>query len=83
MFIMGADQAGADRAEAELAAQWGPMAERVKGGAIGGTPEQAVETVNRYLDAGADMVNIALRAPFDTEALDAYLTEVIPAVRAR
>lgn len=82
MFIMGADQAGADRAEAELAAQWGPMAERVKGGAIGGTPQQAAETVHRYLESGADMVNVALRAPFDHDALEAYLTEVMPAVRA-
>ncbi len=82
MFMMGADQAGADRAEEALPAQWGGMADRVKGGALGGLPEQAMETVQRYIDAGADMVNIALRAPFDHEALEAYLTEVMPAVRA-
>ncbi len=82
VFMMGADQSSADRAEQALVAQWGDRAERVKGGAVGGTPQQAIETVQRYIDAGADMVNIALRAPFDAEALEAYLTVVMPAVRA-
>lgn len=83
MFMMGADQASADRAEEAVAAQWGDRAERVKGGALSGTPDQAIETVQRYIDAGADMVNIALRAPFDPDALEAYLTVVMPAVRAQ
>jgi hypothetical protein len=34
-----------------------------------------------YVEAGADEVNIALRAPWDAEALDAYLTDVMPRVR--
>jgi len=33
------------------------------------------------VDAGADEVNIALRAPWDENALSAWLEEVMPAVR--
>ncbi len=81
LFSMGADQASADAIEAELDNQWGPMASRIKGGALLGTPEEAVERVLAYHEAGADLVNVALRAPFDNAALDAYLTQVVPAVR--
>ena len=35
-----------------------------------------------YAEAGAAMVNVALRAPFEREALDAYHEVVMPAVRA-
>ena len=29
-----------------------------------------VDRIGEYVDAGADQVNIALRAPFDTDALE-------------
>ena len=35
----------------------------------------------RYVEAGAQEINVALRAPWDPEALDIYLEEVMPAVR--
>ena len=82
VFALGADRAAADRAEADLAEQWGPMFERIRSGALLGTPEQAVEQVLAYAEAGADMVNIALRAPFDAEALQAYQEVVMPQVRS-
>lgn len=82
VFAMGSDQVAADRVSAEMREQWGPMFERVAGGALLGTPDQAVEQIMAYAEAGADMVNVALRAPFDEEALSAYIDVVIPAVRA-
>lgn len=82
MFALGHDQAEVDAIEAGLDAQWGPMAERVKGGALLGTPDHAIEQILGYRDAGADMVNIALRAPIDQGLLDTYLTRVVPAVRS-
>ncbi len=82
VFAMGSDQAKADRAEAQLPEQWGAMADRIRGGALLGTPERAVEQVMAYVDAGADMINVALRAPFEYEALEAYREIVMPAVRA-
>jgi alkanesulfonate monooxygenase SsuD/methylene tetrahydromethanopterin reductase-like flavin-dependent oxidoreductase (luciferase family) len=75
MFDLGRD-------EASLAAQWGDLWERVAGGSLNGTSDEAVTRILEYRDAGADMVNVALRAPVDTEVLEAYLTETMPAVRA-
>ncbi|MEM7326998.1 MAG: LLM class flavin-dependent oxidoreductase [Actinomycetota bacterium] len=82
VFTLGADRASADRVLAELPEQWGPMTEMIRPGALTGTPEQAVEQVMAYREAGADLINVALRAPFDTEALRAYQEIVMPAVRA-
>ncbi len=82
LFSMGSDRAGADLAEAAITEEWGGLAERVRGGALTGTPEEAAEQVAAYADAGADMINIALRAPFEAEALTAYHEVVMPQVRA-
>ncbi|HEY5663060.1 MAG TPA: LLM class flavin-dependent oxidoreductase [Ilumatobacter sp.] len=82
LFNLGADGAAAARIEADMAAQWGPMWSRVAGGALLGTPESAVERVLEYRAAGADMVNIALRAPVDRDVIEAYLEHTVPAVRA-
>lgn len=82
VFAMGADEAKAAKVEAALAEQWGPMFERIRAGALLGSPEQAVEQVMAYAENGADMVNVALRTPFDSEALAAYQEIVMPAVRA-
>lgn len=68
--------------ETRLRTQWGPALPRVLGGGLNGTPEQAVERILEYRDAGATGVNVALRAPWDPEALDAYLEQVLPAVRS-
>jgi alkanesulfonate monooxygenase SsuD/methylene tetrahydromethanopterin reductase-like flavin-dependent oxidoreductase (luciferase family) len=82
LFAMGADEQRAKAAEDTVYQSWGAMAERVMGGALLGTPEQAIEQILAYAGAGADMVNIALRLPFDTEALEAYQEVVMPAVRS-
>jgi len=74
MFDLGKD-------EAALAAQWGTMWDRVRAGSLHGTVEQASERIAGYRDAGADLVNVALRAPVDHDLLDAYLTEIAPALR--
>lgn len=81
MFMLAADEGGAAAADRRLDEQWGPMAARVRNGALMGTPSTAAETVAKYVDAGARGVNIALRAPWDEEALDAYLEGTIPALR--
>ncbi len=81
MFMLSADTAGAAGAEQRLVEQWGDMAARVRNGALMGTPAQAVETVARYVEAGAQGVNIALRAPWDEASLAAYLNDVVPSLR--
>jgi len=57
--------------EASLAAQFGPRAEAVRPGALVGTSvDEATDAFGRYLAAGADQVNVALRAPWNHGALD-------------
>jgi F420-dependent oxidoreductase-like protein len=59
---------------------WGAAAPFLADGALGGTIEGAAERVLQYVQAGADEVNVALRAPWDQSALDAYL-ELLPSIR--
>ena len=68
-------------AEEVVAGQgWGPMAAVLSEGAIAGPPESAAEQIQRYIQAGAQGVNVALRAPWDDSVLDRYL-EQLPLLR--
>ena len=80
-FNLASTAAAAKENEDRLRAQWGPGYNRIAGGALLGTPDQAVVRIMEYVRAGADDVNVALRAPWDEDALNVYLTEVVPAVR--
>ena len=82
LFNLALDEADLQRQREKLAADWGSMAERVSEGALLCTVEQAAARVMEYVEAGAQEVNIALRAPWHAEALDAYLTDVMPALRS-
>jgi alkanesulfonate monooxygenase SsuD/methylene tetrahydromethanopterin reductase-like flavin-dependent oxidoreductase (luciferase family) len=37
---------------------------------LGGSDQEVVDRIGEYVEAGADQVNIALRAPFDGDALE-------------
>jgi alkanesulfonate monooxygenase SsuD/methylene tetrahydromethanopterin reductase-like flavin-dependent oxidoreductase (luciferase family) len=56
--------------EESLQQQFGAISDYVRPGVLTGSDEQVLDTIGRYVDAGADQVNIALRAPFDLEALE-------------
>jgi F420-dependent oxidoreductase-like protein len=81
MFNLALDDKGAAREAERLKKDWGGAADRIAGGALLGTPNQAVDRIMEYVAAGATEVNIALRAPFDAQALEAYIEEVAPKVR--
>ncbi len=81
MFNMSTDNSGAKAQEQAILDQWGDNAERMRGGALLGNTAQVIDRVMEYVDAGAQEINIALRAPWPKEALDAYLDEVMPAIR--
>ena len=81
-FNLALDEAGVQRERDRIAADWGAQADQIAEGSLLCTPDRAVEQVMAYVDNGADAVNIALRAPWDDEALGVYLNEVMPAVRA-
>ena len=82
-FALRATAEGAAEAEAGLREQWGEQAARVSEGSLLGTPDDAFDRVSQYIEAGADGVNVAMRAPWDEAALEAYVTEVVPALRAK
>ena len=80
-FVVGADAADAQR-EIDLAREsGGPMVDRVLAGAITGTVDTVAEQLAAYGEAGADGVNLALRAPWNVEALDGVLNDVLPSLR--
>ena len=81
-FNMALTDAEVDTQREKLREAWGPAAKRVEGGALLCTPAQAIERLRVYEAVGAEHINIALRAPWNEEALDAYLDEVIPALKS-
>jgi alkanesulfonate monooxygenase SsuD/methylene tetrahydromethanopterin reductase-like flavin-dependent oxidoreductase (luciferase family) len=52
--------------------QFGAMADSVRAGLLTGSDDELVDRIGAYVDAGADQVNLALRAPFDPESLDRF-----------
>jgi F420-dependent oxidoreductase-like protein len=56
--------------ENSLVQQFGQLAEYVRPGVLGGSDDEVLTRIGEYVAAGADQVNIALRAPFDADALD-------------
>ena len=80
-FGMAPDSAGVEEERASLAKEWGEQAQRIAAGALLCTPSEAVDRLMAYVENGADAINIALRAPWNEAALDAYLGDVIPALR--
>lgn len=82
-FHVGATPEAAEAELDRIKQEWAPdMVDRITAGALTGTSDQAVDRIAEYREAGADMVNIALRLPVDEAALETYLTEVIPAARS-
>jgi alkanesulfonate monooxygenase SsuD/methylene tetrahydromethanopterin reductase-like flavin-dependent oxidoreductase (luciferase family) len=79
-FYLGADARGAARAEALYQSHFGTDP---RDGFLRGTPDQAVEKVAAYREAGVQRINIALRqGPYDWDALAAYAEQVLPAFGA-
>jgi F420-dependent oxidoreductase-like protein len=56
--------------EDDLVAQFNGLAEYFKQSALTGSDEEARDKVGRYVESGADQVNIALRAPWQPDGLE-------------
>ena len=80
-FWMGTSVADAERERDRFRAQYGERAEEQAGGQLFGTASEVVDRIGEYADAGAEGLNIALRAPFNFEALQAFAEEVLPAFK--
>lgn len=81
-FDLALDEADVVDRRRRIESLWGEQSERILNGSLLATPDKAVEMILAYRDAGAQMVNVAFRAPWNPEALDAYLELVVPQVRA-
>ena len=64
-----------------LRGQWGAAAERIINGSLLGRPQDAVEQVARFVDAGAQLVNVAIRPPWDEDLLREYVEVTVPLMR--
>jgi alkanesulfonate monooxygenase SsuD/methylene tetrahydromethanopterin reductase-like flavin-dependent oxidoreductase (luciferase family) len=62
----------------DLQAQFGNIAEYVKPSVLTGSTDEVVDKVGAYRDAGAEMLILAMRAPFDVDGLDRFAAEVLP-----
>jgi F420-dependent oxidoreductase-like protein len=58
--------------EESLGRQFGGIADYVRPGVLGGSVAEVVDRIGEYAAAGADQVNLALRAPFDLDALEKF-----------
>jgi F420-dependent oxidoreductase-like protein len=67
--------------EEDLVAQFGGMVDYMRGSVLTGSSQEVVDRIGAYADAGADQVNVAMRAPFDIEGLDRFAAEVLPRLR--
>ncbi len=58
--------------EDSLRQQFGGLADLVRPGVLAGSDAEVIDRIGAYVDAGAGQVNLALRAPFDEDALDRF-----------
>ncbi len=62
-----------------LGEQFGSLAQWIGPGVLSGSTQAVVDRVGAYRDAGAELVILALRAPFDPDAIDRFAAEIFPA----
>ena len=62
--------------EEDFEAQFGNMRMMVRPGVLTGSDAEVADRVGQYVDAGADQVNVAIRAPFDADGLERFTAAV-------
>lgn len=70
---------GMARNDEDLRQQFDQIAEFVRPGVLMGDGQELIDRVGEYIAAGAEGVILAMRTPFDVEALDRFAETVIPA----
>lgn len=80
-FYMGTDAESARRRREEYPSSWGKGFRSMRDGMLFGTPEEAIESVARWAQSGAQQINLCCRAPFDLDAVQAFAEIVMPRFR--
>ena len=58
--------------EANLRQQFGAITDLVRPGVLIGSDQEIIDRIGEYVEAGADQLNISLRAPFDLDLLERF-----------
>lgn len=73
---------GDDDIDAALRRRFGASADVVRPATLVGSPDRMAEHVARYVEAGAEWIVLALRAPFELDVLERFAAEVAPRFRS-
>jgi len=73
------NEAAAQRKREGLQQQFGSALSFLEPGMLIGTPQQVIDRIGQYAQAGAEWIILALRAPFDMEGLQVFIDAVLPA----
>ncbi len=78
-LALGRNEDDARRKRESLQVQFGSALSFLEPGMLVGTPAQVIDRIAAYVDAGAEWIIVALRAPFDFDGLQTFAEEVMPA----
>ena len=73
-FYMSKDEAKSRAAVAQVV----KLKPEMEGGLLWGTPAMAIDQIGEFEKAGAQGVNIAFRPPLDWDAIEGFISEVLP-----
>jgi alkanesulfonate monooxygenase SsuD/methylene tetrahydromethanopterin reductase-like flavin-dependent oxidoreductase (luciferase family) len=62
--------------ESALRGQYGDMADEFRAGSLTGSLDEMTDKIARYVDAGADHINLTVRPPYYLDSLEALRTEL-------
>ena len=80
-FYMGTDEADARKKHDDIERAWGGDPTYKPGGMLFGTAAQVTDRIGEYVDIGVTDLNIAFRAPFDFDAVQSFIEDVMPAFK--
>lgn len=63
---------GFSNSEEDFEKQFGLLRMGVRPGVMMGSDQEVIDKIGEYIEAGADQINIAVRAPWDPEALERF-----------
>jgi alkanesulfonate monooxygenase SsuD/methylene tetrahydromethanopterin reductase-like flavin-dependent oxidoreductase (luciferase family) len=63
---------GLATSEENLTEQFGAMAPLLRPGVLMGSDDEMRDAIGRYREAGADQLNLAIRAPFDLDVIERF-----------
>ena len=80
-FYMGVNETDARKKHDDVESAWGGDPAYKPGGMLFGTADQVRDRIGEYVDIGVTDLNIAFRAPFDFDAVQCFIEEVMPAFK--